>query len=149
MIIRDFTENDREAVLNMIEKFYNSPAVAAPVPVENFSNIYEEMCNGGSNRVRGILAEIDHTPAGFASLSFGYSTEAGGPVVIIEEIYIDPAFRGKGIGSEIFQFIRNEYRNKAARLRLEVAKDNTRASELYNRIGFEELPYIQMIQEDF
>ena len=149
MRIRDFEKADRAAVLAMVDTFYSSPGVLHRIPVEHFDLAYDEMCGGGSLRLRGLIIEVDGKPAGFCSLSFSYSTAAGGPVVLIEEVYIDPAFRGLGLGTAAFDFIKKEYSGKAARLRLEVAPDNQRAIELYERIGFEKLPYVQMILEEF
>ena len=65
----------------------------------------------------------------------------------IEEVYIREGFRGHGLGSEFLQFIQEEYRDKAARLRLEVEDDNTGAIRLYERLGYRRLPYSQMIVE--
>lgn len=149
MTIRNFEETDRAAVLKMVEAFYHSPGVLHQIPVSNFADVYTEMCCGGSQRLRGLLLEEEGQPAGFCCLSFSYSTEAGGPVVLIEELYVEHEYRGLGIGSAVLTFIRDEYKDKAARLRLEVAPDNTRATELYARLGFEPLTYVQMIQEDF
>lgn len=149
MKIRDFTPADRAAVLDMVATFYNSPGVLHKIPAGNFAQAYDEMCGGGSTRLRGLLLEMEGKPAGFCSLSFSYSTEAGGPVVLIEEVYIHPVFRGHGLGSQVFDFIKKEYSGRAARLRLEVAPGNKRAAALYERLGFTALPYTQMILEDF
>lgn len=147
--IRNFEPEDKGAVLAMVDTFYNSPGVLHPIPVQNFANAYGEMCGGGSGRLRGLLIESDNHLAGFCSLSFSYSTEAGGPVVLIEEVFIHPDYRGHGIGAKVFAFIENEYKGNAARLRLEVAPDNQRAIALYARLGFTKLPYVQMTMEDF
>lgn len=147
--IRDLKLEDRQEVLAMVELFYNSPGVLHKIPVEYFDNAYNEMCSGGSGRLRGLMLEADGKPAGFSSLSFSYSTEAGGAVVLMEEIYIKPEYRGNGIGSTVIEYVKNEYRGKAARLRLEVNPENTRAIDLYERSGFQKLPYVQMTLEDF
>ncbi len=149
MPVRNFSAEDRDAVLAMVDTFYHSPGVLHPIPTENFAAVFDEMCGGGSHRLRGLVVEHEGRCAGFCSLSFSYSTEAGGSVVLIEEVYIDPAFRGQGLGGEVFTFIHHEYSGKAARLRLEVAPENTRAIALYERLGFEKLPYVQMIRESF
>ena len=149
MSIRNFKQSDRETVLAMVDSFYHSPAVHHPIPVENFGNAFSEMCDGGSERIRGLVVEHEGKIAGFCSLSFSYSTEAGGPAVLLEEIFIAPAFRGQGLGESLFNFVKNDYRGKAARLRLEVAKENLRAIALYKHLGFMVLPYTQMINEDF
>lgn len=149
MLIRNMTQDDRAAVLGMADTFYNSPGVLHRIPVENFAAAYDEMADGGSQRLRGLLIEVDGAPAGYCQLSFSYSTEAGGAVVLVEEIFIQDAHRGMGLGSDLFAFLREEYGGKAARLRLEVAPDNTHAVALYERLGFEALPYIQLILEDF
>lgn len=149
MLIRDMTKDDRQAVLGMAETFYNSPGVLHRITVENFAAAYDEMCGGGSGRLRGLLILVEGAPAGYCQLSFSYSTEAGGPVVLVEEVYILEKYRGMGLGSDLFEFLREEYGGKIARLRLEVAPGNTRAIALYERLGFEKLPYVQMVLEDF
>lgn len=149
MPVRNYKKSDRDAVLAMVDTFYHSPAVEHDIPLSNYEEAYDEMCDGGSSRMRGLLIEQDGAPAGFCSLALTYSTEAGGPVVLIEEIFTKPEFRGKGLGQEVFQFLREEYAGKAARIRLEVVEDNHRAISLYERMGFKVLPYKQMILEDF
>lgn len=149
MSVRNFQKTDRDAVLSMVASFYQSPAVDHPIPVENFANAFDDMCDGDSAYLRGLMVEHEGKPAGFCSLAFTYSTEAGGPVVLIEEVFILPDYQGHGLGQEVFSFIKDDYREKAARLRLEVATTNVRAIALYQRLGFEVLPYSQMINEDY
>ena len=94
-----------------------------------------------------IILEFDDNVAGFAHLSFTWSTEAGGMVVLIEDLYIKPAFRGKGLGSFFFNAIFDEYEPLACRYRLEVSESNKRAKKLYESLGFEDLNYGQMVRE--
>ncbi len=147
MLIRDFAASDRDEILALVTEFYTTPSVLHPVPMSHYTNIYAEMCDGGSGRVRGLAIEDKSEVVGFCTLSFGYSTEAGGPVVLVEELYVKEECRGGGIGSEVLRFVEEEYAGKAARIRLEVMPDNHRAIELYKKLGFEELPYLQMVKE--
>jgi ribosomal protein S18 acetylase RimI-like enzyme len=81
------------------------------------------------------LSEEPGKPVGYSILSAFWSNEYGGLVMIIDELYVVPAFRGKGVSTH---FIRQlaEAREYVA-LNLEVFHENTRAFELYKRLGFE------------
>ena len=60
----------------------------------------------------------------------------------LEDIYIKEAFRGTGIGSQFLEFIGNMY--PEAVLRLEVEEENGRAVKVYEKNGFNVLPYMEM-----
>ena len=64
----------------------------------------------------------------------------------IEELYFKEQARGKGYGSQVFAWIEDTY-SQAKRFRLEAARSNERAIALYERLGYEELPYYQMIKD--
>ena len=59
---------------------------------------------------------------------------------------VDEALRGKGIGSKMIAAVHEKY-NNAARFRLEVTEENPRAAALYHILGFEDLPYQQMVMD--
>ena len=67
-------------------------------------------------------------------------------MIWLEEVYIRQEFRRSGLGSRFFRFIEEMYEGTAARLRLEVEPDNEAAIRLYTRLGYEALPYRQMIK---
>ena len=47
------------------------------------------------------------------------------------------------MGTQFFEFMKENI--PAARYRIEVEEDNAKAKALYERMGFEVLPYIQMV----
>ena len=71
----------------------------------------------------------------------------GGKVAWVEEIFINPEYRGQGLGKEFFNFIKKEIEPHCTRIRLEVEEDNIKAKKLYSSLGFEILPYQQMVKE--
>ena len=95
---------------------------------------------------RALIIEDDDIPVGFALLSFSHATEAGGLVVLLEDLYISETCRGKGLGSKFMQFMEQEY-PEARRFRLEVTKANLKAIGLYSSLGYKTLDYVQMVKD--
>ena len=145
-MIREITTADREVFLQLLDEFYHSPAVLHPVPRTYFERTFQEVTSG-SPYARAYLLECGGAPAGYAQLSFTYSTEAGGRLIWVEELYVRPQYQGRGLGGAFFRFLEETYAGQAARIRLEVEPDNDGARRLYGRVGFEELPYMQMCRD--
>ena len=143
-MIRELTPEDYQVCCDMMDEFYHTDGVLAPIPAEQIQkNVQEALA--GSPYLALYVFECDGQPAGYGQLSFTYSGEAGGLCVLLEEIYVRPAFQGRGLGTEYLQFVKEEYGKKAARFRLEACPNNQKAIQLYKKIGFSELPYLQMI----
>lgn len=146
MLIRRPEPGDKKEYLAMSEEFYATDAVLHPVPKRNFEKTFDLLLTG-SRYADAYLAEEDGKTVGYALLAFTWSNEAGGMVVWGEELYIRPPYRGKGIGNAVISRIFKDYGDKAVRFRLETEDSNTGARRLYQRIGFHDLPYRQMILE--
>jgi len=131
----------------MAHRFYMSDAVCGSIPKKNFKQTFM-LCLQGSPYARGVMLEADGEVAGFALLSFTHSTEAGGLVVLLEELYVTECFRGKGLTTQFFNFIKAEYGKKAARFKLEVTQSNKHAIEVYKHYGFEVVEYLAMVREN-
>ncbi len=144
-MIRDIVSADREIFLSMAKSFYSSSAVVHNVDSGNFEATFTAAMDK-SPFIRIFIIEDEGNPIGYALLSFTHSNEAGGLVVWIEEIYISEACRGKGYGSRFLGFVEQEYPS-AKRIRLEVRGDNEEAVELYYRLGYEALDYVQMVKD--
>lgn len=141
-MIRRITENDRELYYQYADKFYNSDVVNAPVPKINYELTFDEFMRS-DDYVWCYIFECDNVACGFAMLSRTFSQEAGGISVTVEEIYIDEEYRNRGIGTQFFEYMKENI--PAARYRIEVEHDNEKAKRLYERMGFEVLPYVQMV----
>ena len=78
---------------------------------------------------------------GYVGLSLGHSIMAGGPDGFIDDLYLVPAVRGRGIGRRVLAFVEGEARKRGFRaLHLEVELANTRAQRTYAAAGFEPSP---------
>lgn len=145
-MFRPIAPADRETIIGLMKEFYTSPAVLHPVPEENFGKTVDLVLSG-SPYADLFLFELDGRTAGYALTAKTYSNEAGGLVVWLEEAYILPDFRGRGLGGRFLDYLADEYPQPVARLRLEVSEGNDGAMRLYRRAGFKPFEYRQMIRE--
>ena len=143
-MIRRITPSDREAYLAMAWEFYHSEAVLHAVPDENYVRAFEEMMRSDDYMV-GLIFECEGQTAGYALLCKTYSQEAGGMAVWIDELYLRPEFRSRGMGHAFFTEL--EQLVPAARYRLEIEPDNLRAEKLYKGMGFDVLGYRQLVKD--
>lgn len=145
-MIRKITEKDKNIFIELMDEFYHSDGVQHTLPKHYYEKAAEEVLKD-SPYMTAYLIESEGGVAGYGQLSFTYSTEAGGMVVWIEELYIRSKFRGRGLGTAFFDKIFTMYQNKAARFRLEIDPDNEGARRLYESLGFENLGYEPMVIE--
>ncbi|MDP5335836.1 MAG: GNAT family N-acetyltransferase [Paracoccaceae bacterium] len=76
-------------------------------------------------------------PVGYVVISFGWSVEFGGLDGIVDEIFVRPAVRGRGMGFEALNGIAKALGASGVRaLHLEVARDDTRTQAFYARARF-------------
>ena len=142
--IRPVARGDRKIYLRMAKEFYATDAVLIHVGEENFSATFEELMRSDRYALCYIF-ELDGAVAGYSLLAKTFSQEAGGQVLWIEEIYVLPEYRGRGIGKAFFDFIIKNKPDKVKRIRLEVERENEGAVKLYKGFGFDFLGYDQMI----
>lgn len=140
--IVEMTEKDKNAVLEMMRVFYSSDAVLTNGSDEIFENDFNA-CVSASPYAEGFVFKDGETYLGYAMLAKSYSTEFGKNCIWIEDLYLLPSARGLGLGKAFFAFLREKFPNEV--LRLEAEKENARAIALYEKCGFKDLPYTEMI----
>ena len=144
-IIRNMVKEDKNSVYDMMHVFYTSPAVLSDGSEEIFNNDIDN-CVGECPYVEGYIFQKEQEIQGYAMVAKSFSTEFGKPCIWIEDLYVKPEYRGQGIGSKFFEFIEKKYPNTI--LRLEVEKENERAIKVYEKCGYEVLPYMEMKKEN-
>lgn len=85
-----------------------------------------------------LIAEQDGEGVGFALYFYNYSTWLGRPGLYLEDIFVQPQFRGLGIGRALLERVATEAVEKGClRLQWEVLDWNTPAVEFYRAMGAE------------
>ncbi|MEM1232725.1 MAG: GNAT family N-acetyltransferase [Pseudomonadota bacterium] len=91
----------------------------------------------GSPHGELFLAGPRRAPAGYVMVSYGWSIEFGGLDSYLDEIYMRPAVRGRGIGQDVIHALSHHLAAKGAlSLYLEVDYDNEAAVQAYRKSGF-------------
>ncbi len=132
---------DKEDVIKMMRTFYTSPAVLRNGSEEIFA-LDVENCVNDNPYLEGYVFEGNQDIQGYAMIAKSFNTEYGKPCIWIEDIYIKEECRGLGIGSRFFEFLKDTYKDVV--FRLEVEEENERAVKVYEKNGFEGLPYMEM-----
>lgn len=140
-MIRLMNREDKTSVLDMMRVFYASEAVLSNGSEEIFVSDIEN-CVNDSPYLEGYILEEDGEIQGYAMIAKSFSTEFGKPCIWIEDLYVKEPYRGMGLGSGFLKFIVDKY--PGCLFRLEAEQENARAIAVYEKCGFEVLPYLEL-----
>jgi GNAT superfamily N-acetyltransferase len=99
LTLRPATPTDVPAILGFIREL----ALYEREPDAVFTTEADLLRDGFTEprRFHCLMAEWDGTAVGFALYFYNYSTWEGRPGIYLEDLYVQPAQRGKGIGKSI------------------------------------------------
>jgi len=90
---------------------------------------------GSDPHFEAIIAEVDGRFAGMALFFRSFSTWLGRPGAYVQDLYVDDAFRGLGIGAKLLRRVAAITRDRGGvYLRLSVDTDNVAAQRFYERL---------------
>ena len=83
-----------------------------------------------------LIAELDQTPVGFAFFFHNFSTFLGRPGIYLEDLFVRPAARGKGIGRALLTHLAKiAVQRDCGRLEWSVLDWNAPAIGFYKKLG--------------
>ncbi|HTV25521.1 MAG TPA: GNAT family N-acetyltransferase [Polyangiaceae bacterium] len=140
MTWRASTPDDHDCIATLMLALYaEDPAPIAPSRAGGLATLAELE----RHPIRGLA--VVHAPDGgadvdaYALLCSFWSNELGGEVCIIDELFVAPSARGRGIATTLVTgLLRREvpWFERAVNVELEVTPGNARARALYERLGF-------------
>lgn len=145
MLIREMQQTDAEAVYEMMRIFYDSSAVFHTSSDAVLKKDIED-CISDTPFVEGFVFEEDGVLLGYAMTAPSYTTEYGGACIWLEDLYIKPEYRHRGIGTELFAYLEHRY-PEAVRFKLEVEQENEHAIAAYKKNEYDISPYFEMTRE--
>lgn len=85
---------------------------------------------------RALLVFVDGKPIGYATYFFSFTSMMGRRALWLDDLFVDPAFRGKGIGKALMAHLAGiAVENQCARFEWIVLDWNTDAIAFYQRLG--------------
>jgi ribosomal protein S18 acetylase RimI-like enzyme len=84
-----------------------------------------------------FMIEHERRAVGYLVVGLGFSVEYGGVDGFLDEFYIEPRYRARGLGTVALEELAKIARKqKIKALHLEAMPGNDRAARLYQRLGF-------------
>jgi len=91
---------------------------------------------GEPRYAHALMAEWDGQVAGFALYFFNYSTFMCRPGLYLEDLFVRPAYRGRGVGLNLLQALEQRARDSGCgRFEWSVLDWNQSAIDFYRRFG--------------
>jgi GNAT superfamily N-acetyltransferase len=95
---------------------------------------------GPEPKFRCVLSEWEGSPVGFALYFYNYSTWKGRPGIYLEDLFVWPEHRGKGIGKALLLHLaRIAAAENCGRYEWQVLDWNTPAIEFYEALGAKQM----------
>jgi GNAT superfamily N-acetyltransferase len=119
------------AFIRELAEYERAPeqAVATPGDIEQY--IF-----GKHPLAFAVMADWEGSPAGFALWFYNFSTWEGRPVLFLEDLFVRPSFRGKGIGKALLKHLAAvALRKGCTRYVWQVLDWNTPSLDFYKSMG--------------
>lgn len=128
------TKENIPTIVNLMVDFYAIDGY--PINKENTTNLFSEFVNK-PDAGKCFVIKYNNEICGYTILIQFFSFEMGGYVLLLDELYIDNNFQGKGIGKKAMEFIKQfAQNNNYKKIVLEVEPHNQRAIQLYQKENF-------------
>ena len=132
-IIRKAEAKDIATIFDLIKK------LAVYEKLENDVITSEkELCENifNKNFAKVLIAKEDEKPVGFALYFYNFSTFVGKPGIYLEDLFVEPEYRGKGYGkSLLIELAKIAEAENCGRLEWSVLDWNTPSIEFYKSLG--------------
>jgi ribosomal protein S18 acetylase RimI-like enzyme len=136
MTIRPAADDDIAAIVPLMLAYCDFYEVEHPDD-EGLTEMAKALIEAPDSDGFLLVAVVDgEQPVGFAACGWKWSSLRGARCVVLEDLYIDPGSRGRGIADRLIgECAAIARRNGAVAMLWETQPTNKRAQAVYNRVG--------------
>lgn len=127
--IRAAEHPDADRIFALLEQF----AVSYTPDRASFERHFPLLLESGHTVF--LVAESHESVVGYALAFHLLTFYANGPITELQELMVDPAYRGQGIGMQLVEAAADEARSHGS---VEMTAPTRRAGYFYKKLGFEE-----------
>lgn len=147
VLLRPATTDDVSLLLGFMRGYYAHDRIVLNEQAAR-NALHPPLTDPGIGRVWVI--EESGKAVGYVVALFGWSLEFHGRDCFLDELYIEPEFRGRGAGTQAMALVEAELRTLGVRaMHLEVERSNTGAQRFYASLGFEDRSRFFMMSKRF
>jgi len=128
------TERDIPAIVRLVTRLAEYEKLAhAMVSTEDD---FRKALFGPQRNVEALMAFAGDAPVGFALYFYNFSTFLGKRGIYLEDLFVDPEFRGQGIGKALLQRLARIAKDQdCGRMEWSVLTWNQPSIKFYHRLG--------------
>jgi GNAT superfamily N-acetyltransferase len=134
LVLRESQPGDVGTILELIRglaEYEHEPQAAVATEEDLLRDGF-----GANPKFHCVIAEWDGAAVGFALYFYNYSTWKGRPGIYLEDIFVWPEYRGKGIGKALLLHVaQTAVAQNCGRYEWQVLDWNTPAIEFYEGLG--------------
>ena len=132
--IRPAREEDASVILFLIKELAEYERLSHEVVATE--NDLRNTLFGERPLAETLIGEYEGAPISFALFFHNYSTFIGKPGIYLEDLYVRPAYRGRGFGSKMLAYIAALAKERnCGRFEWSVLNWNTPAIRTYEKLG--------------
>ncbi len=134
LVIRETSESDIPDILTLIRELAEYEKLSYSVTANE--NLLKENLFGKNKLAYVVFAEYEGALAGQALFFYNFSTFKGKPGIYLEDLYVRPSFRKKGIGKALLNYLVELAKIKnCGRVEWVVLNWNKPAIDFYKSLG--------------
>jgi GNAT superfamily N-acetyltransferase len=138
MDIRPASPADRDATVALLVAQMREHDI--PTPAARLAAAFDHVTADAARGVILLACESERA-IGVAALSYAFPIEVGERIGFLEELYVEPSARERGVGTALLNAVLEAAAGAGAvAVDLEIVSGHERVERLYARFGFKRLP---------